>query len=464
MQRSDSTTDLTRILDDGSSSPVPSSPQDSLTFRQAVVKLVTGHTPDATGSSFHPTSRLKIFLLASFVGLHVLNLCTTLSTKTVISRHSASVGSLRGRPDVSSPSIIDALTQLAAAHGIDSDLVVHVASPVRLQLYIPGISADASSTPNSATDYIERTDTPLAVLDRFMSSWTRFVGDPVMSKWIVIILAISVFLNGYLLKGIAIGTSRAEAAESAARILLGATGQIDIEEKPGKLLRRHSTTTDPLKALREAHNKKRQELVEASIPEEPRDRSQSSGSEGEGRPNIEPFTLVMPRARRALADGTFVSPIGTNPLTADRSSQPSEEAETPSTAQNIENLRVLRQKPSIEVTTPSAASELSSRIGTDTPATTVDDSLYDESSATPREPRSLEDCIKVFDGGAGAILLSDEEIILMVQKGKIAAYALEKLLKEHQRAVRIRRALICKLRILDFFPFAHYCFSSRFVH
>jgi hypothetical protein len=51
--------------------------------------------------------------------------------------------------------------------------------------------------------------------------------------------------------------------------------------------------------------------------------------------------------------------------------------------------------------------------------------------------------VKIFDGGAGAILLNDEEVILMVQKGKIAAYALEKLLKDHERAVAIRRALIC---------------------
>ena len=44
-------------------------------------------------------------------------------------------------------------------------------------------------------------------------------------------------------------------------------------------------------------------------------------------------------------------------------------------------------------------------------------------------------------------LLNDEEIILLSQNGKIAAYALEKSLgldkKGLERAVRIRRALIC---------------------
>lgn len=32
------------------------------------------------------------------------------------------------------------------------------------------------------------------------------VGDPVMSKWIIVVLGISVALNGFLLKGIAAGT------------------------------------------------------------------------------------------------------------------------------------------------------------------------------------------------------------------------------------------------------------------
>jgi hydroxymethylglutaryl-CoA reductase (NADPH) len=38
-----------------------------------------------------------------------------------------------------------------------------------------------------------------------MSSWTRLVGDPILSKWIVVVLDISISLNGYLLKGIASG-------------------------------------------------------------------------------------------------------------------------------------------------------------------------------------------------------------------------------------------------------------------
>lgn len=436
MQRSDSTADLARILDDGSSSPVMESPDESsFSYKQTLVNLFTGEGGQAK-PAFSTMSRLKIFLLASFVGLHVLNLCTTLSPKAVVSRQSAASNAYSSKVDISSPSIQDALSQLASAHGIETDLIVHVAAPVLLQMHVPGISAEAvnGDALESASEEIRQT--PLAVLDRFMTSWTRFVGDPVMSKWIVIILAISVFLNGYLLKGIALGTSRAEAAESAARILLSATGQIAMEEeKPGKVLRRHSNTDQPMRALRLAHNNKRPP-VEPTIEEDQRERKHSSGSEGEALAAVKPLVLAMPRPRRPT-ESKFVDEIDRDSASSTSGDQPAPSRQTDQT------LRSLRQKPSIEVTTPSAASEYSSVVGSETPATTVEDGSED-SANTPRKPRGLEECIEVFAGGSGATLLSDEEIILLVQKGKIAAYALEKLLKEHQRAVRIRRALICK--------------------
>jgi hydroxymethylglutaryl-CoA reductase (NADPH) len=55
----------------------------------------------------------------------------------------------------------------------------------------------------------------------------------------------------------------------------------------------------------------------------------------------------------------------------------------------------------------------------------------------------------IFENGprpvqASLKLLSDEEVVVLAQAGKIAAYALEKLLGDLERAVRIRRALICE--------------------
>lgn len=70
--------------------------------------------------------------------------------------------------------------------------------------------------------------------------------------------------------------------------------------------------------------------------------------------------------------------------------------------------------------------------------------------------RTLEECINIFENGPRPVseslaLLNDEEVIMLAQCGKIAAYALEKVLgmDELERAVRIRRALIC-MSYLDF--------------
>jgi hydroxymethylglutaryl-CoA reductase (NADPH) len=67
--------------------------------------------------------------------------------------------------------------------------------------------------------------------------------------------------------------------------------------------------------------------------------------------------------------------------------------------------------------------------------------------------RSLEECIDIFDNGprllsASLSLLNDEELVLLAQNGKIVAYALEKVLgpQELERAVRIRRSLVCEYR------------------
>ena len=47
----------------------------------------------------------------------------------------------------------------------------------------------------------------------------------------------------------------------------------------------------------------------------------------------------------------------------------------------------------------------------------------------------------------GAVSLSDEEILSLVDGGKIPSYALEKTLGDFTRAVKIRRDLICKIQL-----------------
>jgi hydroxymethylglutaryl-CoA reductase (NADPH) len=63
----------------------------------------------------------------------------------------------------------------------------------------------------------------------------------------------------------------------------------------------------------------------------------------------------------------------------------------------------------------------------------------------PKGVRPFEECVKIFENGPdGVDVLNDEEVILLAQEGKIASYALEKVLRDFERAVRVRRAIICE--------------------
>ncbi|KAG8955441.1 3-hydroxy-3-methylglutaryl-coenzyme A (HMG-CoA) reductase isozyme [Tulasnella sp. 424] len=80
--------------------------------------------------------------------------------------------------------------------------------------------------------------------------------------------------------------------------------------------------------------------------------------------------------------------------------------------------------------------------------------------------RSFEECVKTFET-SGTLDLNDEEVVLLCQKGKIAAYALEKVLGNHARAVRIRRAVLSrssrtKSLETSALPQAHYDYSRVF--
>lgn len=147
-----------------------------------------------------------------------------------------------------------ALSQLVASHDADTPLVLHVSAAVRFT------AVDSLSFSSEQVSPVSESSgsSSLAILDRFMSRWSKFVGDPVMSKWIVVALGISVFLNSYLLKGIASGSDSGfapgSAAEAAARILLASTSSVmDAEDADAKERLRRRWTGE-LPGLQEIQN------------------------------------------------------------------------------------------------------------------------------------------------------------------------------------------------------------------
>jgi hydroxymethylglutaryl-CoA reductase (NADPH) len=398
----------------------------------------------APSASADPCSRAQI---ASFLVLHALNLVTTLTTQTALDRHTEHSPSSPHAltVDTNSPLLSAALAQLVASHERGTDLIVHLAPALQYRAIDPTVPVYTSRP--AAHEELSTATGSLANLDRFMSRWSRLVGDPIISKWIVIALGISVFLNGYLLKGIASGSDSGfapgSAAEAAARILLASTGSaIDEDDSDTKAKLRHSfiALKDDLQnewTARDAAAMTRQHQREEDIAEAEAEKPapsvvkisttkarRDSGSSSEGSPPPSPI-FVRTKPRKAATSTSSRS-------TATSSNATSVETSAPSipTLALPEAQREIKLSPSTVALVP---------LGN-----------------VPDTPRDLEVCVKIFDGGEGALLLNDEEIIMLVQKGKVAAYALEKLLKDYERSVAIRRALICEFwlscRLVRFSP------------
>ncbi|KAH9477981.1 3-hydroxy-3-methylglutaryl-coenzyme A reductase [Psilocybe cubensis] len=462
----------------------------------------------------NPVARLKLLLIASFLTLHILNLITPLTP----SRHNS--GSdlqhqqvVVRKVDITAPGVRTALNALVEAsaeelgfdlnlnleHNVDvdvdhsgdndnatqtrtpKDLLVKVSPPVYVRIVLPtsmggagkatrrtfasSVSSSAvpsldsslhttyhahahqsqstGSTPVNGFGGVRRTTSE--VIESFMSSWTRLVGDPILSKWIVIILAISVALNGYLLKGIAAGVVGTRIGAG----VLGLKGEVRFE---GVGLARG----DEEEEEEEEHEVEAEEEKVKPVQHTHTLRRESSAltlaAKSVGTFSLEDVDRRLEHERKYTAASPAVTKDGRNKRRMTVTARPLSGSSAVSTS-------VIGQP-----TPPyseSSASDTSSSLGNEN----------DNDANGVQAIRTLEECIDVFENGPRPIseslaLLNDEEVILLAQNGKIAAYALEKVLgmNELERAVRIRRALISRASLTQTLessdiPLANYDYS-----
>ena len=371
--------------------------------------------------------------------LHILNLITPLTP----SRHTSPANAdLNGqinirKVDITAPGLRSALNALVEASAADlrgeRDFFVKVSPPIHIKVVVPSSSPSAgrSSSPSyfpSPHNPTHQRSTSIfslilpstlhskstsELLDSFMSSWTRLVGDPILSKWIVVVLAISISLNGYLLKGIASGVVGGRFAESLG-VGFGRgvvrfeeveeDSGVDREEEEGQIV-----------------------VIPPDMDVEPKVERHSSS---ETTRNVASFKMeevdrkLQTASRLMIKPKAVIAPV--LPLDQPRTT-------------------IVSTTTVVQATLP-----LPSFSSPDvSPA-------YSGNKLGPI--RSLDECIDIFENGPRPLsdslaLLNDEEIILLSQKGKVAAYALEKVLgpTELERAVRIRRALICTVYSLLLF-------------
>lgn len=343
----------------------------------------------------NPVVRLKLLLVISFLTLHILNLCTTLTEQTALRRHSShSVPHvIPGRVDARSPTLAPLLEALYANQPVNTDMVIQIIPPTNIVMSIDGFSSSR-----------------MASIDHFMSEWTLLVGDPVLSKWIVVALGISILLNGYLLKGIASNSIGGKGPVAFAAQALAGVFEAPLPIEQGR--KRRWSGGAALDSYREERNKSASNALHLT-------------------PKSSQFNLppVLPHHSSTINGDT-------TPKGSDRQGQANGNG-------NALGHVVVPETPQVPIISePKVTGPYSSSNG--------NGDSYGSSPSSPVATfgrRSLEECAEIFAGGVGAHHLSDEEVILLVEKGKLAPYALEKALKNLERAVRIRRAVISRVSL-----------------
>ncbi|CAG7847758.1 3-hydroxy-3-methylglutaryl-coenzyme A reductase 2 Short=HMG-CoA reductase 2 [Serendipita indica DSM 11827] len=339
----------------------PSSPSstkvDGISWKQRILgQKGSESSPSTGGKTEHPIARLKLLLLSAFVALHALNLCTTLTPATVIARRKGSSsmamdptelidrrGPSYANVNLSSSSLAPMLQKIIEESKPTTDLVVKIHAPIQVRVNLSGEGESHESIDETILPpFGKGFEVSSGRLETFMTSWTTLVSDPILSKWIVIALVISVLLNGYLLRG------------------LGSNSLVQQQQQ---------------------QQQTRLRLREEDAKPKPKQ-----------EPPVETATI-----HRANTDPLPTPILKPTPV-------------------------VQRDEPRDELPV-----EASPRRGDEEPC------------------RSLEECIQIFESSPNGVReLNNEEVILLAQGGKIAAYALEKVLGDFERAVLIRRALISR--------------------
>ncbi|ERS96480.1 hydroxymethylglutaryl-CoA reductase (NADPH) [Sporothrix schenckii 1099-18] len=156
--------------------------------------------------------KFKVLMVTGFVIINVLNLCTlpfrSVDSLASISSMTGGLGGVVASPPVDpfkvAASGLD--TILASAKAQNRDTVVTILTPIKYELEFPsvhyalptGSRSGSHGASSSATGYAASDLTYGGVGGRMVDSILKSLEDPVLSKWIIVALALSVVLNGYL--------------------------------------------------------------------------------------------------------------------------------------------------------------------------------------------------------------------------------------------------------------------------
>ncbi|KAI9788129.1 MAG: 3-hydroxy-3-methylglutaryl-coenzyme A (HMG-CoA) reductase isozyme, partial [Candelina submexicana] len=148
--------------------------------------------------------KFKVLMVLGFLLVNLLNLCT-IPFRSVIK--SGTQPSMSGLSSVLAPPPMDPFkvaksgleTILASAEQDQIPTIVTVLSPIKYASEYPSVHYAPEESPTGYMFDVEYTDQFLdAVGGRVIESLLKSLEDPVLSKWIIVALTMSLILNGYL--------------------------------------------------------------------------------------------------------------------------------------------------------------------------------------------------------------------------------------------------------------------------
>lgn len=140
--------------------------------------------------------KFKVLMVTGFVIVNILNVCTipfrNTTTMYSLSTLARGLSGVVNTPPVDPFKVasngLDALLSTAQSQGVA--VIVTILAPIKYELEYPSV--------HYALPVLEPSDPDYVVGGRMVGSILKSLEDPILSKWIVVALAISVSLNGYL--------------------------------------------------------------------------------------------------------------------------------------------------------------------------------------------------------------------------------------------------------------------------
>lgn len=161
------------------------------------------------GRKFRDSSvpKFKVLMVSGFIIINILNLCTIPFRGGKSNAEAPTVTGISGQfSGVMTPTPIDpfkvasngldVIFETAKSHGRST--VVTILTPIKYELEYPSVHYGKVSPSHKAQQHMDSDSVDYGMSGRVVDGLLKSLEDPILSKWIIFALAMSIILNGYL--------------------------------------------------------------------------------------------------------------------------------------------------------------------------------------------------------------------------------------------------------------------------